>query len=61
MVMVMANIYINCGEYDKAIDELEQILALETVFTTRALKFMPQIDKISDMPRYKEMIERYKI
>jgi len=61
MVMVMARIYANCELFDEAIDELEYLLSMEINITTNNLKLWYWIDPFRDHPRYKEMIENYKI
>lgn len=59
--MVMAKIYIICGEYDKAMDEIETVLSQNTLPNANMLKLTPWIDPIRDNPRFKEMIKRYSI
>ena len=57
--MVMAEIYINCGRYDEAIEELEFILALEERFTVNDFKFWAWLDPIRDNPHFQAMIKKY--
>jgi hypothetical protein len=57
--MVMARIYANCGEYEKAMNELELVLSLKTYITVNTLKFMPWIDPFRDHPRYRALAEKY--
>ena len=57
--MVMAQIYTNCGEYDKALDELEDLLSLETGFTINSLKFENWTRPLRELPRYKELEKEY--
>ena len=58
--MVMARIYINCGRYEEAIDELEVVLSLESDYTVNYLKFEYWIDPLRDDPRFLATIERYR-
>lgn len=57
--MVMAIIYTNCGRYDEAIDELEELMALRTIYTVNDLKLNSMLDPLRTLPRYQEMIARY--
>lgn len=58
--MVMAIIYTNCGRYDEAIDELEELLALGTNYSVNDLKLNIMFDPLRTLPRYQDMIARYK-
>ena len=57
--MVMARIYTNCGEYDKALDEIEDLLSLESFVTTNSLKFENWTRPLRELPRYKELAKKY--
>lgn len=57
--MVMANIYIICGDYDAAIDELDYVMSLEAEYTANELKLTSWLDPLRDNPRYRELIKRY--
>ena len=57
--MVMARIYSNCGDYDKAMDELELVLSLKTNITVNTLKFERWIDHFRDHPRFKQLMADY--
>jgi len=57
--MDMARIYSNCGDYDKAMNELEFVLSQETYVTVNTLKFEHWIDPFRDSPRYKELMTKY--
>jgi hypothetical protein len=57
--MVMAIIYIKCGEYDKALDELDVLLAQQTPFTVNDFKLNPELEPLRKLPRYQEMIRKY--
>lgn len=58
--MVMATIYVKCGEYDKAIDQLEVLLGEQTPYTVNDFKLNPELDPLRKLPRYQELIERYR-
>jgi len=55
----LARIYSNCGDYEKAMDELELVLSLKTNITVNTLKFERWIDPFRDQPRYKQLIADY--
>lgn len=57
--MVMARIYANCGEYDKAMDELELVLSLKTEITVNTLKFEHWIDPFRDSSRFRQLMADY--
>ena len=57
--MVMAQIYTNCGEYDKALDEIEDFLSFETGYTINFLKFESWTRPLRELPRYKELEKQY--
>ncbi len=57
--MVMARIYANCGDYEKAMDELELVLSRKTYITINTLKFKHWIDSFRDTPRYQAIIKKY--
>ncbi|MBI5267115.1 MAG: hypothetical protein HY851_07780 [candidate division Zixibacteria bacterium] len=55
----MADIYIKCGEYDKALDELETLLSQRTGFTANDFKLIGYLDPLRKLPRYQEMVKKY--
>jgi len=57
--MVMALIYVKCGQYDNAIDELEVLLSQKTNFTVNDFKLNLDLEPLWKLPRYQEMIHRY--
>ncbi len=57
--MVMAQIYVQCGEYDKALDKLEELLALETGFTVNDFKLNKGLEPLRNLPRYQQMMQKY--
>ena len=57
--MVMAAIYMKCGEYDKALDELEELLAQQTPYTVNDLKLNERLMPLRKLPRYQQLLERY--
>lgn len=57
--MVMARIYVNCGSYDEAIDELDYLLSLEIGFSTSDLKLQRWVNPLRDRPRFQALLEKY--
>jgi hypothetical protein len=57
--MVMIGIYLHCERYDEALDEIEELLAIESSITVNDLKQNRAVDPIRDHPRFKELIARY--
>ena len=56
----MARIYINCGEYDKAIDEFDYMLAAKGSLVVNDVKFIPWAEPLRERPRFKAMIAKYR-
>ena len=57
--MVMAIIYIKCGQYDKALDELEELLAQQTPYSVNDLKLNEKLEPLRKLPRYQKLLEKY--
>ena len=57
--MVMAIIYVKCGENDKALDELDELLSQQTPYTINDFKLNPELEPLRKLPRYREMIRKY--
>ena len=58
--MVMATIYTIVGEYELAIDELEYLLSIPAWCTAKYLTADPIFAPLYDMPRFIELIGKYK-
>jgi len=57
--MVMAIIYIKCGQYDKALDQIEELLAQQTPYTINDFKLNGKLEPLRELPRYREMMRKY--
>jgi tetratricopeptide (TPR) repeat protein len=57
--MVMANIYARCGDYDKALDELEELLSSQTYYTVHDFELNANLIPLRHLPRYQELIRKY--
>ena len=57
--MVMAIIYVKCGENDKALDELEELLSQQTNYTVNDFKLNMELEPLRNLPRYQQLMEKY--
>jgi hypothetical protein len=57
--MVMANIYARCGNYDKALDELEDLLAQQTPYTVNNFELNGNLEPLRKLPRYQKLLVKY--
>jgi len=57
--MVMAKIYVNCGSYEEAIDELDYLLSLRVAFSANDLKLWRWVDPLREHSRFQALIEKY--
>lgn len=57
--MVMAIVYTNCRQYDNALDELDILLSLESIFTINDVKWNTLLTPLRKLPRYQEIVQKY--
>ena len=57
--MVMAIIYTKCGESEKAMDDLEDLLAQETGYSVNDFKLNVHLKPLWGLPRFQDMMQRY--
>ena len=57
--MVMATIYVRCGNYDKALDELGELLSSQTSYTVHDFEVNEHLTPLRHLPRYQELIRKY--
>lgn len=57
--MVMAYIYTLVGEYDKALDEFEKLLAIPAHFSIKWLESDPLLAPLREIPRCKRLIKEF--
>jgi serine/threonine protein kinase/Flp pilus assembly protein TadD len=55
----LASVYVTTGEYDKAINILEHILAVSSELSAPVLRMDPRYDPLRDHPRFQALIEKY--
>lgn len=58
-IMFMAEIHTKLGEYDQALDEIEEALSVPSPFSTKLLALEPTWDPLRSHPRYKQIIAKY--
>ena len=52
----LAHIYVIIGEYDAAVDQLEELLAADSPVTLPWLKADPTWDPLRDNPRFQQLL-----
>jgi hypothetical protein len=57
--MVMARIYTRCGEVDKAIAELDTVLAHGSLVTAHQLQLLGWTEPLRTQPGYQALISKY--
>ena len=57
--MVMANVQLNAGNTESALDYLEQVLSIPSYYSTAWVELDPLWAPARDHPKYKEIIARY--
>ncbi|MFZ1682521.1 MAG: hypothetical protein WAU88_00175 [Candidatus Zixiibacteriota bacterium] len=57
----MAIIYVKCGQYDNALDELDELLAQQTPFTVFDFMQNPELEPLRKLKRYQEIMRKYAV
>jgi len=57
--MVMANVQLNAGNIDTALEYLEEVLSIPSYYSTDWVELDPLWEPARDHPKYKEIIARY--
>lgn len=55
----IARVYVNCGEYDDALTEIEGLMANRHWSTANTLKYIHWLKLLRDHPRYQALIQKY--
>ncbi len=55
----LAGVYTKVGEYDLALDQLENLLTIAGGTSTELLRLEPQWDPLRDNPRFQRLLEEY--
>jgi eukaryotic-like serine/threonine-protein kinase len=54
-----AQVYAICGEHDKAIDALDELLSLQSLFNAGFIRVMVAFKPLTDNPRFEQMLAKY--
>ncbi len=57
--IALAKVYARVGEYDRAIDQLEELLSIPCRISAPLLRLDPAWDPLRDHPRFQEILETY--
>lgn len=57
--MVMAIIYVKCGKYDNALDQVEVLLSEQTGYSVNSFQRNSNFEPLRALPRYQEMMRKY--
>ncbi len=57
--MVMIDIYLQCKQYELAIDNIDELLSIETTITVNDFKLSKNFDPIRNNPRFIELMKKY--
>ena len=55
----LAQIYVQIGDYDAAVDRLEQVLSVPSIISVPLLRFDPLWDPLRDLPRFQALLAKY--
>ena len=55
----LSEIYIRVGEYDAALDVIDQLLSIPGRFSIPLLRLDPRYDPLRKLPRYQKLLEKY--
>ena len=56
-IEILAQIYTDVGEFDKAIDQLELLLSIPSLISKHILMLEPRWDPLRKHPRFKSLVE----
>ena len=59
--MVMAYIHVILGDYDRALDRLEEVLSVPAYFSTALMQADPLLAPLRRHPRFQALIEKYEL
>lgn len=57
--MVMAYVYTQTGDFDKACDELEAVLSVPSMISSQWLKIDPLYAPLRGYPRFEALLRKY--
>ena len=54
----LAHIYLMVGEYDKAVDTIEELLSIPHWYSSQTLRIDPRLDELRNHPKFKRLLEK---
>jgi non-specific serine/threonine protein kinase len=60
LIYWMASIYNNVGDYDAALDQIETLLSSPTEVSVASIEGNAEWDTLRDLPRYRQLVEKYR-
>ena len=57
--MVMIWIDMHCGRHQEAMDGLDELLSLGTIYTANYMKVLPALEPLRGHPRFEEIMARH--
>ena len=55
----MAYIHVILGDYDRALDRLEEVLSVPAYFSSARMQADPLLAPLRDHPRFQALLEKY--
>ena len=55
----MAYIHVLLGDYDRALDRLEEVLSVPAYFSSARMRADPLLTPLRDHPRFKALVKKY--
>ena len=55
----MAYVHVILGDYDRALDRLEEVLSVPAYFSTAWMRADPLLAPLRDHPRFQALLEKY--
>jgi len=59
VIETLAEVYVIVGDYDRAIQRLNQLLAVPSMLSVPLIRLDPTWDPLRDDPRFQALLERY--
>jgi TolB-like protein/Flp pilus assembly protein TadD len=60
LIWWMGTIYVMVGDYEAALDQMEVLLSIPSTHSVATMEGSPLLDKVRDLPRYQQLIEKYR-
>ncbi len=59
-IYTLAQIYAVVGESDAAMDKLDQVLSIPSIYTSYFIQIDPELASLRTLPRFQKLVEKYK-